>query len=130
MPALVAAKIMVSTGTFSWNSILNLRRHPPTSSMVMVATVGAVVLTQHLSLGVLTGVLLPGIFFFFAGKVQRMFRVERHLEGDAAVYRVTGQVFFASVERFTRAFDTDEPVRRVQIDVSAAHFWDIRHGQS
>ena len=123
MPALVAVMIMVSIGTFSWNSIINLRRHPPTSSIVMVATVIVVVATHDLSLGVLTGVLLSGIFF--AGKVQRMFGVERQLEGDEAIYRVTGQVFFASVDRFARAFNVEEIAQRVRIDVSAAHFWDI-----
>src|SRR3546814_14642572 len=39
MPALVAVMIMVSIGTFSWNSIPNLRRHPLTSSIVMLTTV-------------------------------------------------------------------------------------------
>jgi sulfate permease, SulP family len=123
MPALVAVMIMVSIGTFSWNSIPNLRRHPPTSSVVMVATVVVVVATRDLSLGVLTGVLLSGIFF--AAKVQRMFGVERTVSEDGAVYRVTGQVFFASVERFTRAFEPAETAARVTIDVAAAHFWDI-----
>jgi SulP family sulfate permease len=117
--------IMVSIGTFSWNSIANLRRHPPTSSIVMVATVLVVVATHDLSLGVLTGVLLSGIFF--AAKVQRMFGVERttSADGQDVTYRVTGQVFFASVERFTRAFAVEESAARVTIDVSAAHFWDI-----
>jgi sulfate permease, SulP family len=123
MPALVAVMIMVSIGTFSWNSIPNLRRHPPTSSIVMVATVVVVVATRDLSLGVLTGVLLSGIFF--AGKVRRMFAVERSGSEDGSVlYRVSGEIFFASVDRFTRAFGLEEG-RPVTIDVSAAHFWDI-----
>jgi SulP family sulfate permease len=123
MPALVAVMIMVSIGTFSWNSIPNLRRHPPTSSIVMLVTVGVVVATRDLAQGVLAGVLLSGIFF--AGKVQRMFAVERSERSDAAVlYRVTGQIFFASVERFTRAFQPERN-RTVTIDVTAAHFWDI-----
>jgi SulP family sulfate permease len=125
MPALVAVMIMVSIGTFSWNSIPNLRRHPPTSSIVMLTTVIVVVTTHDLSLGVLVGVLLSGVFF--AGKVRRMFTVERELsaDGTTATYRVTGQIFFASVDRFTRAFQTDDQVADVMIDVSAAHFWDI-----
>ena len=122
MPALVAVMIMVSIGTFSWNSIANLRRHPPTSSIVMLVTVAVVVATRDLSLGVLAGVLLSGVFF--AGKVQRMFAVER-IAGDAGVtYRVTGQIFFASVQRFRRAFAVEGAVP-VTIDVTAAHFWDI-----
>ncbi|WP_025290792.1 SulP family inorganic anion transporter [Sphingomonas sanxanigenens] len=125
MPALVAVMIMVSIGTFSWNSIANLRRHPPTSSIVMLVTVAVVVATQDLARGVLAGVLLSGIFF--AGKVQRMFAVERSLDADGATarYRVTGQIFFASVDRFTRAFHAEDSARAVVIDVSAAHFWDI-----
>ncbi len=89
-PALVAVMIMVSIGTFSWNSIPNLRRHPPTSSVVMLVTVVVVVSTQDLSLGVLAGVLLSGIFF--AGKVQRMFAIERETahNGSSAVYHVRG----------------------------------------
>ena len=85
MPALVAVMIMVSIGTFSWNSIPNLRRHPPTSSVVMLTTVVVVVATHDLSLGVLAGVLLSGIFF--AGKVQphvrgRARRIDRRRRGD------------------------------------------------
>ncbi|WP_294329018.1 SulP family inorganic anion transporter [uncultured Sphingomonas sp.] len=125
MPALVAVMIMVSIGTFSWNSIPNLRRHPPTSSVVMLTTVGVVVATHDLSLGVLAGALLSGIFF--AGKVQRMFSVERELstDGTRAVYRVSGEIFFASVNRFTRAFQGEDRAGQVVIDVTAAHFWDI-----
>ena len=124
MPALVAVMIMVSIGTFSWNSIPNLRRHPPTSSVVMLTTVTVVVATHDLSLGVLAGVLLSGVFF--AGKVRRMFAVERIIApGGKATYRVTGQIFFASVDRFTRAFQAEDEAINVLIDVSATHFWDI-----
>ncbi|MCD2323406.1 SulP family inorganic anion transporter [Sphingomonas sp. IC-56] len=125
MPALVAVMIMVSIGTFSWNSIPNLRRHPPTSSVVMLVTVAVVVATRDLAQGVLAGVLLSGIFF--AGKVRRMFAVERRVSEDGltATYTVTGQLFFASVDRFTQSFQSVEIATRIVIDVSAAHFWDI-----
>ena len=125
MPALVAVMIMVSIGTFSWNSIPNLRRHPWPSSVVMLATVLVVVTTHDLSIGVLVGVLLSGIFF--AGKVQRMFRVERVLSGDGetVTYHVHGEIFFASVDRFTRAFREVEDASNVVVDMTQAHFWDI-----
>lgn len=123
MPALVAVMIMVSIGTFSWNSVANLRRHPPTSSVVMVTTVVVVVATRDLSLGVLAGVLLSGIFF--AGKVRRMFAVERTVSTDHVTYNVVGQIFFASVDRFTSAFQAEDGLTPVLIDVSGAHFWDI-----
>ena len=40
------------------------------------------------------------------------------------LYKVRGEIFFASVDRFTRAFQP-EGDRPVTIDVSRAHFWDI-----
>ncbi len=70
MAALVALMIMVSIGTFNWGSIKNLRDHPKSSSVVMIATVVVTVATHDLAKGVLTGVLLSG--FFFAQKVGRI----------------------------------------------------------
>jgi SulP family sulfate permease len=125
MPALVAIMVMVSIGTFSWNSIPNMRRHPLTSSVVMVVTVLVVVVTHDLAQGVLAGVLLSGIFF--VGKVRGMFSVDRDVspDGNTVTYRVTGQLFFASVDRFIRSFQSQTSADHIVIDVSAAHFWDI-----
>ncbi|WCL52618.1 SulP family inorganic anion transporter [Gimibacter soli] len=125
MPALVAVMIMVSIGTFSWQSVKNLKVHPWQSSVVMVATVVTVVGTHDLARGVLVGVLLSGVFF--ASKVRRLFEVTSVAEegGNGRTYQVSGQVFFASVDRFVRAFDFKEVLDHVTIDVSAAHFWDI-----
>lgn len=125
MAALVAVMIMVSIGTFNWGSIRNLREHPKSSSVVMLATVAVVVATDNLALGVLTGVLLSG--FFFAHKVGQILRVRSVAEdeGRMRTYTVTGQVFFASAERFIASFDFKEVIDKVRIDVSRAHFWDI-----
>ena len=123
--ALTAVMIMVSLNTFSWRSLLQLRTNPLPSSAVMLATVVVVVATKDLALGVLAGVLPAGVFF--AGKVSRLSRVTSELSGDGRTrtYRVTGQVFFASAGTFSEAIDVLEPVERLIIDVTAAHFWDI-----
>jgi len=125
MAALVAVMIMVSIGTFNWASIRDLRAHPKSSSAVMLATVVVVVATHDLARGVLVGVLLSG--FFFAHKVGLVLYVgsSSEDEGRERSYRVIGQVFFASAERFIAAFDFKEVIERVRIDVSRAHFWDI-----
>ncbi|MEM8827573.1 MAG: SulP family inorganic anion transporter, partial [Pseudomonadota bacterium] len=124
MPALVAVMIMVSIGTFSWTSIRNLTVNPKHSSAVMLTTVVVTVWTHDLAQGVGAGVLLSGIFF--ANKVRRLFGVDATRPAAGHVhYRVRGEVFFASVERFLAAFDFREVVERVTIDVTAAHFWDI-----
>jgi SulP family sulfate permease len=125
MAALVAVMIMVSIGTFSWDSVRKLREHPPSSSAVMIATVFVTVFTHDLAKGVFVGVLLSGIFF--AHKVGKVLRVDRSSSPDGRVrtYQVVGQVFFASSETFNAAFDFKEVVDQVRIDVSRAHFWDI-----
>jgi SulP family sulfate permease len=125
MAALIAIMIMVSIGTFSWSSIKNLKTHPRSSSVVMVATVIGVVATHNLAIGVLVGVLLSGIFFSW--KIAQIFRVTSKLsdDGTARTYLVEGQLFFASVEDFNSAFDFKEALQTVTIDVSHAHIWDI-----
>ncbi len=125
MAALVAIMIMVSIGTFSWSSIKNLRTHPRSSSVVMLSTVAVVVLTHNLAIGVLVGVLLSALFF--AWKIAQIFRITSTLSADGKhrTYTVEGQVFFASADKFTSAFDFREAVERITIDVSRAHIWDI-----
>lgn len=125
MAALVAVMIMVSIGTFSWESLRSLRTHPRSSSVVMIATVVVVVITHDLARGVLVGVLLSALFF--ARKVGRVLHVGSSSaeEGRARHYTVVGQVFFASAEQFIASFDFKEAIERVRIDVSRAHFWDI-----
>jgi SulP family sulfate permease len=123
--ALTAVMIMVSINTFSWKSLMALRSNPWPSSVVMLATVGTVVATTDLSKGVLVGVLLSGIFF--AGKVARLSRITSELSEDGKIrtYFVEGQVFFASAGMFADAINVMEPVEKIIVDVTAAHFWDI-----
>ena len=125
MAALVAVMIMVSIGTFNWGSFKNLREHPKSSSVVMLATVAVTVYTHDLARGVLTGVLLSG--FFFAHKIAQILLIEAQTEddGETRSYAIYGQVFFASADRFVDAFDFDASPRRVRIDLTHAHFWDI-----
>ncbi|TQS70387.1 SulP family inorganic anion transporter [Rhodobacteraceae bacterium] len=125
MAALVAIMIMVSVGTFSWSSIRELRIHPKTSSVVMLAVVVVVVATHNLAIGVLVGVLLSGIFF--AAKIARQFHLTSALspDGRERTYRVHGQLFYGATEDFMAAFDFHETLDRVVIDVSDAKIWDL-----
>lgn len=125
MAALVAVMIMVSIGTFSWESIRNLNKYPLSSNLVMIVTVIVVVFTHNLALGVFVGVLLAALFF--ANKVGHYMRVRSELSenGHHRTYKVAGQVFFASSADFSDSFDFKEAIEQVTIDLSAAHFWDI-----
>ncbi|MBB3329480.1 SulP family sulfate permease [Halomonas campaniensis] len=125
MAALVAVMIMVAIGTFSWSSIRDLKQHPMSTNVVMIATVIVTVVTHNLAIGVFVGVLLAAMNF--ANKVGNILYIgsEEADEGSRRIYRVVGQVFFASSERFGNAFDFKETVEKVTIDLSRAHFWDI-----
>lgn len=124
MAALVAVMIMVSIGTFSWTSIKDLKKHPMSTNVVMVATVVVVVATHNLAYGVFVGVLIAAINF--ANKVGKFMYVGSELkEQTTRVYTVVGQVFFSSSDQFTESFNFKEDLDKVVIDLSRAHFWDI-----
>ena len=125
MAALVAVMIMVSIGTFSWASVRDLKRYPLSTNIVMLVTVAVVVWTHNLAFGVLAGVLLASLFF--ANKVGHYLAISSTLDasGRQRTYKVTGQVFFSSSDKFIGAFDFREVLDKVVIDLSSAHFWDI-----
>jgi SulP family sulfate permease len=125
MAALVAVMIMVSIGTFSWDSIRNLKQFPLSTNIVMLATVVVVVFTHNLAYGVLVGVLLAAMFF--ANKIGHFMYISSEPDNDGIQrrYKVVGQVFFSSADKFVAAFDFKEAVDKVSIDLSRAHFWDI-----
>ena len=123
MAALVAIMIMVSVSTFNWNSIVNLKKHPKHSSFVMICTVLVVLYSHNLALGVLTGVLLSSLYF--AKKVAMYQKVDLIKKSNTFDYKIKGQVFFASANKFIKAFVFDEKIKKVNIDVSEAHFWDL-----
>jgi sulfate permease, SulP family len=125
MAALVAVMIMVSIGTFSWASFRNFKVHPKSSSLVMVSTVLVVVFTHNLALGVGVGVLLSALFF--ARKVSQLVAITsaRSADGTTRTYAIRGQLFFASANTFSEAFDFREVIEKVKIDVSHAHLWDL-----
>ncbi len=125
MAALVAVMIMVSIGTFSWDSIRNLKKFPLSTNIVMLATVAVTVYTHNLAYGVFVGVLLAAMFF--ANKIGHFLYINSQADSDAGqrTYTVVGQVFFSSADKFVGAFDFKDAVRKVTIDLSRAHFWDI-----
>ena len=125
MAALVAVMIMVSIGTFSWDSIRNLKQFPLSTNVVMLATVAVTVYTHNLAYGVFVGVLLAALFF--ANKIGHFLYIQSQTDGEdrQRTYQVIGQVFFASADKFIAAFDFKEAIDKVIIDLSRAHFWDI-----
>ena len=124
MAVLVAVMVVVSVATFDWNSIKpdTLRSTPKTETAVVVVTVGTVVLTHNLAYGVVAGVVLAAVFF--ARRVAHLVTVDHERDGDTATYRLGGELFFASTNELVHAFDYDEDIATVIIDLGDAHVWD------
>ncbi len=129
MAALVAVMVIVSVGTFDWHSIrpATLRRMPKSETTVMVATVAVTVATHNLAIGVVVGVLVA--MTLFARRVAHLTEVQREVVVDredvpTAVYRVTGQLFFASSNDLYTQFDYADDPHQVVIDLTDSHVWD------
>ncbi|MET9771486.1 SulP family inorganic anion transporter [Streptomyces sp. NPDC006415] len=126
MAALVAVMIMVSFATFDWHSLApgTLRRMPAGEIAVMVITVACVVITHNLAIGVVVGSVTAMVIF--ARRVARVADVTAVTDpdGSTVVYRVTGELFFASANELVGRFDYAGDPDRVVIDLSAAHIWD------
>lgn len=123
MAALVGVMIMVSIGTFDWSSLTKLHHMPKTDAAVMIVTVVTVVATHDLSRGVLAGVLLSALFF--AAKISKV-HVETSINDKTLIktYKVSGQIFFASVEDLLSKFNFKEEINIVMLDLNHAHLWD------
>lgn len=63
----------------------------------MLTIFGVVVYTSDLSKGVIAGVILSAIFF--VAKISKL-EVKKHKNNRGYEYKISGQLFFASVEGF------------------------------
>ncbi len=124
MAALVAIMIMVSFTTFQWDSVKQFRKHPASFNVVMIAVVIVVLATHNLALGVFIGVLLSALFII--NKLESEVKVSSVLLNQSIRrYKISGQIFFSSSEKFFQFFDFQEPIDQVNIDLTHAHIWDI-----
>ncbi|WP_017149968.1 SulP family inorganic anion transporter [Bacillus bingmayongensis] len=121
MAALVAVMIMVSIGTFDWNSVFTLHKVPKGDAFVMIVTVAIVLVTHNLALGVMIGTVISAVLFAFN---MAKIHVKHFYVGEKKVYAIHGQLFFASTTEFINAFQFKEDVKEVEIDFTHAHVWD------
>ncbi|WP_421843536.1 SulP family inorganic anion transporter [Mycobacterium sp.] len=127
MAALVAVMIMVSVGTMDWHSIApsTLRRMPRSETLVMLVTVVVTVASNNLAYGVIGGILTA--MMLFARRVAHLVTLEKISEADTTdtvVYRVRGELFFASSNDLVYQFNYVEDPKNVVIDMSESHIWD------
>lgn len=125
MAALVAVMIMVSITAMDWHSLApaTLRRMPIAETTVMLLTVAVTVVTHNLAYGVVTGVLTAMVAF-----AHRVAHFTEVVPVDSAattrVYKVRGELFFASSNDLVHRFDYDGDPTEIILDMSEAHIWD------
>ena len=126
MAALAAVMMVVAVRTLDWHSVRpsTLRRMPIPETIVMLVTVGTVVATNNLAIGVGIGILLALVFF--ARRIAHVVRVSRAVSPDGASvrYQVLGPLFFASSNDLVEQFSYADDPAQVVIDLSSSHVWD------
>jgi SulP family sulfate permease len=122
MAALVGVMVMVSIGTFDWGSIRTLHKVPFGDTFVMILTVGIVVVTSNLAIGVLTGIVVSALNFGW-----KMAKITAQTSVDSQgnkVYHISGQLFFGTMSHFIQMFEYGQDSSLVTIDFSSSHIWD------
>jgi SulP family sulfate permease len=126
MVALAAVMMVVAITTVNWHSVApaTLKRMPLPETIVMVTTVGVVVITHNLAIGVAGGVLLAMVLF--ARRVAHVARVDRRVseDGTSVRYTVRGPLFFGSSNDLVEQFSYGVDPAQVTVDFTAAQIWD------
>lgn len=125
MAALVGVMIMVAISTFEWHSIKQMTKLNLSCNLEMVATMVIVIITHNLAIGVLAGIAISAVHFAWKLAEINVKEYMTELDGtEYKVYRINGQLFFASTSRFVEFFDVANDTGHVIIDFKNAHVWD------
>lgn len=125
MAALVGVMIMVSISTFEWKSIKNLNKMPFSCAAVMITTMTVVVLTHNLAQGVLVGIAVSAVMFAWKiTEVKTKIHTVVYDESTYKIYRISGQLFFASTSKFIDMFGYSDDPQEIIIDFKNSHIWD------
>lgn len=121
MPILAGIMIMVSVGTFDWQSFKYIKQAPKSDAVVMLLTVIIVLFTNNLAIGVVVGVIFSALFF--ATKISNV-RVELNQQDKSYLYFFKGQIFFVSIDSMMEQLDFKIENSHIELDFTDAHLWD------
>ena len=118
MPVLAGVMVVVCITQFDWHSFKYVATAPKKDVFVMLLTIGVVLYTHNLALGVVAGIVVSALFF-----VNEISRVK--ITQDGATYFVSGQLFFASTESFINYFKAQKiEHNNIVIDFTDCKVWD------
>lgn len=117
MPVLAGVMVVVCITQFDWRSFKYMVTASKQDVFVMLLTIGVVLYTHNLAIGVVAGVLVSAMFF--VANISHVSIRERD-----GVYSVRGQLFFASTETFLKYFKSVNATNHIIIDLSESQVWD------
>ena len=117
MPVLAGVMVVVCITQFDWSSFKYVVTAPKQDVFVMLLTVGVVLYTHNLAIGVVAGVLVSAMFF--VSKISTL-----KITNENNVYFVKGQLFFASTESLLNYFKKQTVSNNIVIDLSESNVWD------
>lgn len=121
MPILAGIMVMVSIGTFDWNSFKYIQKAPKTDAVVMILTVIIVLMTHNLALGVVVGVIFSALFF--ATKISKV-EVTSEKFGKTNRLSFKGQIFFVSIDSMMDQISFNIKNSIIELNFNNAHLWD------
>ncbi|WOE31701.1 MULTISPECIES: SulP family inorganic anion transporter [unclassified Acinetobacter] len=124
MAAIVAIMLMVAITTFQWQSVKTFHHHPLSFNLIMILVIAIVLYTHNLALGVLVGVLLSALCMIYRLEHTLQINVLK-IHPQHYRYLISGQIFFSSAEKLFNAFDFNQDLQYVEIDLSHAQLWDM-----
>jgi len=129
LAALVGVMWSLVIDIVDWASFSKASKMPKTDAAVMLM-VTAVTYVTNLAVAIVAGVVLSSLGFAWKSALRGVYglrSVESYDGGTAAVYRLSGPLFFGSVQTFTESFASragDEKEANVVLDFVDARVWD------
>ena len=70
--ALIGIMMTVAVDTFDWESLQLFRTFEITEIVILLVTVGVIVYTHNLAIGIILGVLLSGLLYHFSKEPKKL----------------------------------------------------------
>ncbi len=122
LAALTGVMFMVVLGTFAWSSIRVLPRIPFSDAFVLVL-VSITTVFYDLAIAVIVGIVVSALVFSW--KRSQNIRSRTYVDKDGVKhYELSGLVYFASIENFSRTFTPTTDPACVEIDFAEARILD------
>lgn len=116
---LIGIMIVVAIETFEWKSLKLIKNLEIMESIIMLSTIGIVIYTDNLALGILTGVILSSLTLMSKMSTIKINRI------DEETHEIKGPLFFGTIDKFKNYIeDLEIKNNKLNLDFSRSHILD------